>query len=182
MRLFLAIELPDAARTHLADLCGRLRTWKLAIVPPQNLHVTVKFFGNVEDVAVQALCGALREVASGEAAQVWADRCELLPPRGPVRVVAAGLGGDVGRLRSMHREIEKACEGQGFAPERRQYLPHVTLARARDGLPARERDEFPQALSKHFPGPQFNVSGFTLFESRLGGGPPQYIPVARFGG
>jgi 2'-5' RNA ligase len=182
MRLFLAIELPEDVRKHLADACGALRNWKLAIVPPQNLHITVKFLGDVSEGATPALCAALRGVAPGGAAELSADRCELLPPRGPVRVVAGGLGGDVGRLRAVHRAIEDACESQGFAPERRQYLPHVTLARAREGLPARERDEFPQILSKFFPGPTFGVTGFTLFESRLGGGPPQYIPLARFGG
>jgi 2'-5' RNA ligase len=182
MRLFLGIDLPDQVRKHLDDLCGTLRYLRVSAIPPQNLHITLKFLGEAEEAAVPPLCEALRGLTSLEPARVWADRCELLPTRGPVRVVAAGLGGDVGKLRTLHLAVEKACEREGFAPEARQYLPHVTLARARDGLTPHVRDELPQILSKHLPGPPLQVAGFVLYESRLGGGPPKYIPLYRFGG
>jgi 2'-5' RNA ligase len=180
MRLFLAIELPDPARKHLADLCGALRRLSVSIVPPQNLHITLKFLGEVEETAVPTLCDALRTTPVAETAQVRSEVVELLPPRGPVRVVAVGLGGEVGKLLQLHQAVEERCDAQGFPPESRRYLPHVTLARARDPLSVRARDELPELLSKHLPGPPFDVTGFTLFESRLGGGPPEYIRLARF--
>ena len=182
MRLFLGIELPEPVRSSLADLCGGLKYLRLSIVPPQNLHITLKFLGEADQAALLQLCEALRGLPAVEAAEVWPDRCELLPPRGPIRVVAAGLGGDVGKLRTLHQAVEEACEREGFARESRQYLPHITLARSREGLNPRVRDDLPQSLSKHLPGPAFEVTSFSLYESRLGIGPPQYIPLARFGG
>ena len=183
MRLFVAIELSEPAREHLADLCGGLR-FRLSIVPAQNLHVTVTFLGDVKESSVPSLTEALheawRELPAG-AARVWADRAELLPTRGPVRVVAVGLGGDVVRVREVHRSVEEACERNGLPRESREYLPHITLARARQPLAPVLRDDMTAAISRHLPGPEFEVRGFTLFESRLGSGPPEYIPLARFG-
>jgi RNA 2',3'-cyclic 3'-phosphodiesterase len=182
MRLFLAIELPQPVRQYIGDLCGGLRSFPLSIVPPQNLHVTLKFLGDVPESEVPALSESLREAARGEASQVWADRAELLPPRGPIRVVAVGLGGEVSKLRRMHKSIEKGCGRQGFPPERRKYLPHITLARARQPHRGNERDDLSRAASKGLPSPPFDVEGVTLFESKLGPGPPQYIPLERLGG
>ena len=194
MRLFLAIELPDDVRQHLATwgpshvpdvrtyLKQRQINARLSVTPPQNLHVTLKFLGEVEESAVKPLCDALGSVPAEPASPVRAGHLELLPQRGPVRVVAAGLDGDVGRLERLYRAVEDVCEGERFTPERRRYLPHVTLARARDPLPGERRDRFMELLNRGFPGPSFEVRGFTLFESRLGAGPPHYIPLARFGG
>jgi RNA 2',3'-cyclic 3'-phosphodiesterase len=193
MRLFLAIELPEEVRQHLATwgpsyvpvvhtyLKQRQIDARLSVTPPQNLHVTLKFLGEVEESAVKPLCDALGSVPVEAASPVRAGHLELLPQRGPVRVVAAGLDGDVGRLERLYRAVEDACERERFAPERRPYLPHVTLARARDPLPGERRDRLREMLDRGFPGPNFEVRGFTLFESRLGAGPPQYIPLGRFG-
>jgi 2'-5' RNA ligase len=56
----------------------------------------------------------------------------------------------------------------------------VTLARARDPLPAQVRDDLSTDLRKHFPGPPFEVAGFSLFESRLKPGGPEYFRLAEF--
>jgi 2'-5' RNA ligase len=194
MRLFLAIELPDDVRAHLSGWCDqgvslfnrylerRQIGARLAGVPPANLHVTLKFLGQVDESAVPELCQALGGVDAGRAAPLRAGHAELLPPRGPVRVVAAGLDGDVGRLARLHREVEEACAACGVPPERRAFLPHITLARAREPVPRERRERLTESLEPYFPGPNFAAEGFTLFESRLGGGPPTYVPLARFGG
>ena len=194
MRLFLAIELPDDVRQHLATwgcshvpavhtyLKQRQINARLSVTPPQNLHVTLKFLGEVEQSGIKPLCDALGSVRLEVASPVRPGHLELLPHRGPVRIVAVGLDGDVGRLERLYREVDDACEREGLAAERRPYLPHVTLARARDPLPAERRDRLREMMDRGFPGPDFDVRGFTLFESRLGAGPPQYTPLARFGG
>jgi 2'-5' RNA ligase len=193
MRLFTAIELPEPARLHLAERCSqgvsdfnlylakRSIDARLAEVLPANLHVTLKFLGDVDESAVPALCDALGRVTVERAGPVYAGHLELLPPRGPVRVVAAGLDGDVGRIERLHRAVEMACAECGFPQERRPFLPHITVARARDPIPHERRDRLKEALEPHFPGPEFAVDGFTLFESRLGRGAPTYVPLARYG-
>jgi 2'-5' RNA ligase len=194
MRLFLAIELPDDARQHLAKwgpsyvpdvhayLQQRQIDFRLSVTTPENLHVTLKFLGEVHESALKGLCDALGNVRIETAAPVRAGQVNLLPSHGPIRVIAAGLDGDVGRLARLHRAIDDMCAREGFPTERRQYLPHVTLARARDPFPADKRVRISEMLGPHFPGPDFEVTGFSLFESRLGSGPPKYLRLARFGG
>src|SRR4051794_18825177 len=126
MRLFLAIELPEDVRQHLATwgesqvplvhqyLEERHIDARLSVTPPQNLHVTLKFLGEVDESAVQRLRDALGSVPVELASPVRAAHVELLPERGPVRVVAAGLDGDVGRLARLYRAVEDACAREGF--------------------------------------------------------------------
>lgn len=194
MRLFIAIELPDPVRRHLTECVGpalsefnryledRQIESRLAAVAPANLHVTLKFLGEADEPAVAALTNALRTVSVERVEPLRAGHIELLPPRGPVRVVSAGLDGDVGRVVRLQSAVERACADQGFAPERRPFLPHITLARARDPVPHERRDRLRQMVERDLPGPDFATDGFTLFESQLGRGPPTYVPLARFGG
>lgn len=100
MRLFTAIELPDDAREHLGALIRRLRSAGgrgFRLVKIDNLHVTLKFLGDVTEDRAAEVSRALEGVmAADPTGPLFADRAELLPPRGKVRVIAAGLGGDGG--------------------------------------------------------------------------------------
>src|SRR4051812_25317998 len=181
MRLFTAIELPAPARNHLAGLAREwAENWgeellgfsndeypRVSWVRPENLHVTLKFLGEVHEPDVPKVCDALSGCASAGPMPLIVDHIECLPPRGPVRVIAVGLGGDVGRLTLLHREIERVCGQLGFSSERREYRPHVTLARAKIPLPRHVRDQLMVAGAGQLPGPAFDVAEFVLMESRL---------------
>jgi len=181
MRLFIALELPEPVRQCLAGL-PRTDSRDINHTPPDNLHVTLKFLGEVDPSAVEALSDALRQVDVKPSADVWGGHAEILPPRGPVRVVSVGLDGDVAGVVALQAAVEAACVGQGFPREQRKFLPHVTLARARQPLPSSNRPRLAELLGDHLPTPRFSARGFTLMQSQLGAGPPKYVPVARFGG
>jgi RNA 2',3'-cyclic 3'-phosphodiesterase len=185
MRLFVAIELSDVVRRHIAQFVQNSREHYshlhgLSWVRPENLHITVKFLGDVSDDRLPALCSALGEVATEGPAALHTDRLEFFPPGGPIRVVAMGLGGDVGRVNRLHRSIDDRCSRIGFQSERRVYRPHVTLVRCRNPLPVYRREGFERAVKSHLPGPEFVASEFVLMESRLKADGAQYIPLARF--
>lgn len=193
MRLFLAIELPDPVRQHLSELIARYSIRDVVTVAwgddfgvsstrPENLHLTLKFLGEVDESAVTELTDALNQVDVGAPMRLRAAFMDLLPPRGPIRVIAAGLDGDIHLLARLHRSVEDCCAGLGYPTERRDYRPHVTLARAKRPIPKPLRQDLLDALQPKLPGPEFRTESFSLFQSRLGGGPPQYIRLARFGG
>src|SRR5688572_9193777 len=178
MRLFAAIELPDQIRRQLV---GISRDWQerwgeeilglsndeyphASWVQPGNLHVTLKFFGEVQESEVPVLCGALSSIAGPGRVRLQADRVECLPPRGPVRVVAVGIGGDAGALRQLHAAVERGCEPAGFPAERREYHPHITLARAKTPLPRYARDNLVKAGCRRLPTGEFDVTEFVLME------------------
>ena len=193
MRLFTAIELPDDVRSHLVGLAEQLDFARAArlgytsdepqgfkYVRPENLHVTLKFLGDVDDARVDELRGTLESVEVEPVGAVFVDRAELLPPRGPVRVIAMGLGGDDGGVVRLFRAVEDRCVAFGADPERRAYRPHVTLARARAPLPAFARETLAETLGRTLPGPHFHVRHFTLFKSELKRAGPDYAALARF--
>lgn len=194
MRLFTAIELPEPVRQHLLGLITHLeaawvsagyadqieRSW-LRYTRPENLHVTLKFLGEVEETRVPDVCRVLAEVESGPANPLVVDRPELLPPRrGPVRIVAVGLGGDVGAVNRLYRSVDDRCADLGFARERRDYRAHITLARARTVVPKEFRDRFAEELNRRLPGPNFAADTFVLMESHLKPTGPEYRRVAAF--
>jgi len=189
MRLFTAIEMPDALRQRLAGVGPELverrlgvdaRAHHVTFTRRENLHVTVKFLGEVPEQDVVAVCDALSVVPRTGPLALNVDGVELFPPRGPIRVIAAKVGGDVEALTHIHAAIEEACAGLGISREGRVYRPHVTLARCRRGLPAR--------LRKHSegiaPGPghagAWVADAVVLMESRLRPTAAQYLSVARF--
>src|SRR4051812_34186986 len=108
MRMFVAIELSDAGRAHLANLSARAHALMpgCSWVRPENLHVTMKFLGEVPEPRVGEICTALGGVTARGPIPLRASHAEYFPPRNPVRVIAAGLTGDVERLRTVHHEIE----------------------------------------------------------------------------
>jgi 2'-5' RNA ligase len=189
MRLFLAIELSDASRRVLGEMS---RAWRENWIeelgtecPPaswvreENLHVTLKFLGEVSQQQAPPLCDALG-VVTGEAMRLQPHQIECLPERGAVRVISAGVAGDLDKLHGLLDGIEQACEPLGFARERRRYRPHITLARVRPFLPPYTRTSLTKAGATHLPAPQFLAGEFVLMQSHLHPNGARYIPLARF--
>lgn len=133
MRLFCAIELDAAARALLAGWAARLARSGLDVkwVEAHNLHLTVKFLGEVDDEVVGIVADDL------EAAAAPASPFELRPaapgafpsPARP-RVIYAGLDAP-GALFRLQADIEDACAALGFEREARRFQAHVTLGRVR---------------------------------------------------
>src|SRR6266576_113984 len=133
MRLFVAIELPSDARAHLVKIQNQLRnelhgcSW----TREANLHLTLKFFGEVDDAEVPRLCDELKTIPSAGTMRLWSSGMCLFPERGPVRIVGVGLEESSGALCSLVESIDDRGAEFGFKKEGRAYVPHVTLARTK---------------------------------------------------
>ena len=184
MRLFVAIELPEEVRRLLSRLAEPLESHgvpRSAFARPENLHITLKFLGAVEDAKLPLLTRALQESVIGGFFELRPERIECLPERGPVRIVSVGFGGGVNPLRALQGSIESACSAIGFPPEGRRYRSHVTIARLKKFLPPAARRQLDGATVPPLPIHSFCVDHFTLVESHLGPGGSQYVPLVRFG-
>jgi RNA 2',3'-cyclic 3'-phosphodiesterase len=182
MRMFLAIELPDSARAHLVDVQRRLgaEIAKASWTKPENLHLTLKFLGEVDAKRSDALVESLSRIGVDGAIELRAEHVVCFPPRGPVRIIAAALGGTVAPLQALHQAIEQRCAFLGFEREGRAYTPHVTLGRARPTLPPATRERAAAVTEGMWPGPRFAVGEFVLMESRLKPTGAEYHVAARF--
>lgn len=164
-RLFVALDLPDEAR---AALPRPGEPWRA--VPRESLHVTLAFLGwrPEEDVAV--VRAALDPPAVGE---LTLGPVVLLPPRRP-RVIAVRLEDPSGACRACQAAVSSALEAAGlYSPERREWLPHVTIGRARGPVDR-------QVPVPAVPALTFTPPSVTLYRSLLSPGGAQYEPLARF--
>lgn len=135
-RLFIAIELGDACRRELVRVRRSLSAFDNAVrwTAIEQLHLTLKFLGELPDERLTEACQRLDSACEGAAPLTVAlNGAGCFPPRGGVRVVWVGITGDVESLTRLHGSIEMQFEAIGFPRERRAYTPHVTIGRVRSG-------------------------------------------------
>jgi len=172
-RLFVALRPPAVLRRHCLDaIAGGPPGW--AWQREGQLHVTLRFIGEVE-----------RPMAEDISAALSAIRCS------PIEFGLHGVGFfDQGRkgvlfaravprepLEALHKKVDRALLSAGLEPERRAFLPHVTLARRR-----RNAVEPSTWLEAHagLSAPPAPVGEFILYESLLGQDGAHYVPMAEF--
>src|SRR5256885_1079305 len=95
MRLFVAIELDERFRERLIELQESLRhdLPNVSFTKPKNLHLTLRFIGEFEEKNVPALCDALSAVTRDGVISLRYSGLDLLPERGPIRIIAAAVDG-----------------------------------------------------------------------------------------
>lgn len=133
MRAFLAIELPDDVRARLVAAKRELAALGAAVrwVRDENLHVTIKFLGEVTDAAI----GTLRADLAGPLADVPPLAIAVrgvgaFPDVRRPRVIVAGV--DCAALGAIAALVERAAARIGAVPETRPFTAHVTLVRVRE--------------------------------------------------
>ena len=133
MRLFVAVLLPEAIREKLAAAQDRLRNARADVswVKPGNLHITLKFLGEMEPKRLDRVRSALTDAAQ----RVTAFPAEVagigtFGGRIP-RVVWAGVGEGAEPLGALAGAVEQGLAGAGVPRERRGFTAHFTLGRIR---------------------------------------------------
>lgn len=182
MRLFLAIELPDDVRNHLRQIRAGLEPAipKVAYTRPENLHLTLKFLGELAPKRVPQLTASM-EMIKPRRLELQATQFEIFPGKGPIRIIAAAMEGTIPPLRAMVESIEQRCRFLGFEREQRAYRPHVTLARSRPVLSQKFRATINELAPNLWPGPIFAPREFALMCSEQSTQGSVYSTVARFG-
>ncbi|MCC6156647.1 MAG: RNA 2',3'-cyclic phosphodiesterase [Deltaproteobacteria bacterium] len=132
IRAFVAVPVPEDIRRKLGVVCtetlGDLT--HLRPVNARNIHVTLKFLGEIGRDALHAVERALHAVAGRHTAfDLRVEGVRTLPTRGDPRVVFADLLGPVDRLALLARDIEDVAAQAGIAREDRPFTAHLTLAR-----------------------------------------------------
>ena len=152
LRLFVALDLPAEAKAALAATVGQLQS----VIPagvrwvnPAGIHLTLKFLRDTEAGLVTPLRAALREMAAGDPLPfpLHLDGLGVFPNPRELRVIYAGVGGDLDSLAEAQRQVEQAIARLGFPQEKRPFHPHLTLGRVRDGAAAAARRQMGDAIA-----------------------------------
>jgi 2'-5' RNA ligase len=180
MRLFVALEIPAAVRKNLSDMIESLR----AVAPqtrwlrPENLHVTLKFIGEVSETKLGGIRRALAGVRSDQPVTLEFRGLGFFPNEKHLRVFWAGIEASP-NLKTLAAAIEQTMEKLGIPREQRAFSPHLTLARFEPPkLPERLRAAIQESASRKFG--SLRASQFHLIESKLKSSGAEYTTLESF--
>lgn len=182
MRLFTGIALTSECRAAVAAAVAPLRADPASVswVAPENLHITMKFLGEISRDRLGAIGVALEGVAANFSPfLLHAEGAGLFPGTRNPRVLWVGFREPLELVKELQENMESALSGAGFPREDRPFHPHITVGRARGVLPPAWGDRFLRALSGRRFG-EVPVPKITLYESRLSPGGAVYTVVRDF--
>jgi 2'-5' RNA ligase len=178
MRLFTAIDIPTDLTEGLRSFVSRLRpTAKISWSPVENLHVTTKFIGEWPEQRLDEMKRTLASVPVTRSIDIAVKGLGWFPNPSRPRVFWAGVNGGEA-LRTLARATEAAVAELGVRVEKRDYSPHLTLARIRESV-ALDRlhqtlESFPSGCGFDFG--SFRATHFFLYLSAGG----RYTQLAGF--
>ncbi len=146
IRSFVAIELSEEARKGLARLRRGLERDEHGFVKwvdPHGIHLTLKFLGNIPSERVTEITDAIRKATQGISPfHLEISGLGAFPSLKQARVFWVGISGELDKLSGLQQNIDSALAALGFAREERPFVPHLTLARIREGASPAERRSF----------------------------------------
>lgn len=174
MRLFIAIDLPAELKRILwmlrCDLPGA--RW----VPPEQMHLTLAFLGEVGEEKIGSLSDELLQIRHLPFSLSFTSP-GCFPNRQHPRVLWVGLAPQP-RLTQLAAAVQAAILACGLPVEERPFSPHLTLARLKIPGPRKVEVFLDQSLPAFLP--VWPVEEFTLFASRLTPSGAEHLPLARF--
>lgn len=188
VRLFVAVDLPAAVRAECAGAVDRLRAelrtagmdeafrW----VAVENLHLTLRFLGNVDEDTAARVIESMRAPIARDPATIELGELGTFPPRGRPRVLHAGVTEGLEFLRALRGDVDaRLAPLDRWEPDRRPFAPHLTLARGREPGKFNPVD-FSRLLERAaWPRSAFRVAHVTLFSSKTLPSGPEYTIQAR---
>ncbi|HVQ39500.1 MAG TPA: RNA 2',3'-cyclic phosphodiesterase [Pyrinomonadaceae bacterium] len=181
-RVFCAIELPRAVREEFTRHINRLKktvpgaraSWGRV----ENLHLTLKFLGDIPVASIQGLSAAAgRSVAGLSPFRISLEQTGVFPPHGAPRVLWIGVKDMEGKLAALHARLEIESEKAGFPKETRTFHPHLTLARLRKPQHARRLATAHLALA--FEPAEIEVAELLVIRSELRNEGSRYTTISR---
>ncbi len=135
MRAFIALKIPEAIQSKLADVQKKLQeadahiTW----TKPEGIHLTLKFLGDLAEAQVPEIIAAMERTVRGKSAfQLQVGYAGAFPNIMFPRVVWVGVtDDDAGSLKTLQEDLEAQLAQLGFEAETGRFQPHLTLGRVR---------------------------------------------------
>jgi 2'-5' RNA ligase len=134
IRVFIAIELPDSLKSQLEQVQQELKSLRLKArwVRVENIHLTLKFLGDIDAGDIDDIGGAMAGAAADSAPlALKIGGIGFFPGIKRPRVVWVGLGGEIRNLLNLQLNLADRLAAIGFAKEKRSFKAHLTLGRIR---------------------------------------------------
>lgn len=181
-RMFCAFELPEVLRSRIDEHARKVReavpdaaaSWSR----PENIHLTLNFFGNVDQAKVPLIsAAATRGTTKFAPIQVQVARTGAFPgPRWP-QVLFIGIQDPSRALSNLQKQLADEFAREGFPKENRVFRPHLTIARVRN--PQRAADLAQTHFDLHFDPVELSLEELILFRSELSSKGSKYTAISR---
>jgi 2'-5' RNA ligase len=178
MRLFIGLDLPSGVVHNLEELLEQLRPRaRIQWSPPANLHITTKFIGEWPEARLDELQASLSALPSRQPIQVHIRRLGFFPNPHSPRIFWCGI--EAPGLAELAADTDRATAALGIASEKREYSPHLTLARIKEKLNLQPLRETIAALPSLDFG-SFPATASYLYQSKLRPTGSVYAKLAEF--
>jgi len=179
IRTFIAIELPDKIQSDIRQLKHSFLPYRFDIrwVKPLNMHLTIKFLGDVDPADLDTIGKLLSDIAGNF------PRFDLIPRGLGVfpslkrpRVIWIGIAGQTDVLGSIQQSVNGGLNEIGFTTEKRPFRGHLTFGRIKSRV---DQDRLLDALhaQQKFVSKAFTVENLVLFKSELSPSGPIYTKL-----
>ena len=183
MRLFVGVDINPQVVERIAECLDELRRRvaqrapraRISWVPPDRLHVTIRFIGEASESRASEIAASLSPTLPLDPFEAIFTGIGAFPLHGPPRVLWAGIGSGVEPFVALEREVTARLDACGIPPEERPYHPHVTIARVREPAGVRARPLLDEFHARAFGAS--SVETITLFQSRLSPKGSVYVPL-----
>lgn len=169
MRSFIGIGLPPGCCTGIAFAVSPLRAKRdpVSWIPERNLHLTLKFLGEIPPARTDELDGLMAEAARDiPPFELQMGDAGGFPTLRSPRILWIGFREPLELVRKLHQNMEDALSGAGFPRDDRPFHPHVTVGRVK----GRVVQDFGEKYAATISGGKFEavyVTSYRLYESRL---------------
>ena len=186
LRCFIAVEIPEPVKRSLGDMIENLKKSGSDVkwLPPENIHITLKFLGSTDESLLEAVKGSLsKKLSPYSPFYITISGVGCFPDERRPRVIWVGTHESSGHVRDVHSAIDAEMAKFGFPSEEREFSPHLTIGRVKGRQRIAELmkmlDEYRQVSFG-----DLEVSGVTLMKSELNPAGAKYFPLAEipFGG
>ena len=151
-RLFIAALVPAAIKETIMSMITELRGVSgddVRWISEQNLHITLKFFGEVKSEKLPAMRLALREASARHSPfSLELSNIGTFGGREGLRVMWVSVAGEILRLEALTADMNVAYSVLNFERDQRPFKPHLTFGRVRDNVSTRRRAELEVAVGK----------------------------------
>ena len=177
MRAFIAVELPSDTKNTLVKIQDKLKIIlpKVSWVKPANLHLSLKFLGEISANQLECTQQVITEIVKTSAPfEIKLETLGVFPDFRTARIIWIGTNQPPPELIQLAGQLETRLLKIGLPKEEHPFRTHITLGRVRNPLVPADLEKGLDKVKNDCVDVKFNAEGITLFQSVLGPGGPTY--------
>lgn len=181
MRLFVAITLDGTIRENLISIRELIRKYQpdVKLVETENIHLTVRFLGEISEDILPRIFGALSIINEYHCFEIELKNIGAFPSVKKPKVIWIGCEDRTNTLNKIYQALESGFIAIGLQPDEKGFSAHITLARDKIPKPNNNFEVWAAKYANKSFGIQM-VKQITLFQSTLTSDGPIYTNIRDF--